>query len=69
MQIVRPNTNFQNEYEEITSNGIQLQLDCPDLALARHMTFKNLTEDEFLKRAEKQIEYLNESIKNIESHI
>ena len=58
---------MQNEYEEITSNGIQLQLDCPDLALARHMTFKNLTEDEFLKRAEKQIECLNESIKNIDS--
>ena len=58
---------MQNEYEEITSNGIYLQLDCPDLALARHMTFKNLTEEEFLKRAEKQIECLNESIKNIDS--
>jgi len=58
---------MQNEYEEITSNGIYLQLDCPDLALARHMTFKNLTEEEFLKRAEKQIECLNESIKNIDA--
>ena len=58
---------MQNEYEEITSNGIHLQLDCPDLALARHMTFKNLTEEEFLKRAEKQIECLNESIKNIDA--
>ena len=58
---------MQNEYEEITSSGIQLQLDCPDLALARHMTFKNLTEEEFLKRAEKQIECLNESIKNIDA--
>ena len=58
---------MRNEYEEIVSNGIQLQLDCPDLALARHMTFKNLTEEEFLKRAEKQIECLNESIKNIDA--
>ncbi len=57
---------MQNEYEEITSNGIHLQLDCPDLALARHMTFKNLSEEDFLKRAEKQIEYLNEAIKNID---
>ena len=55
------------EYEEIISNDINLQLDCPDLALARHMTFKNLSEVEFLKRAEKQIEYLNHSIKKIPS--
>ena len=53
------------EYEEIVSNDINLQLDCPDLALARHMTFKDLSEVEFLKRAEKQIEFLNQSIKNI----
>ena len=53
------------EYEEIVSNDINLQLDCPDLALARHMTFKDLSEVEFLKRAEKQIEFLNHSIKNI----
>ena len=55
------------EYEEIVSNDINLQLDCPDLALARHMTFKDLSEVEFLKRAEKQIEYLNHSIKKIPS--
>ena len=55
------------EYEEIVSNDINLQLDCPDLALARHMTFKDLSEVEFLKRAEKQIEFLNDSVKNIPS--
>ena len=55
------------EYEEIVSSNINLQLDCPDLALARHMTFKDLSEVEFLKRAEKQIEFLNHSIKKIPS--
>ena len=55
------------EYKEIVSNDISLQIDCPDLALARHMTFKDLSEVEFLKRAEKQIEFLNHSIKNIPS--
>ena len=55
------------EYEEIVSNDINLQLDCPDLALARHMTFKDLSEVEFLKRAEKQIEFLNHSTKKIPS--
>ena len=61
-------SNIMNaEYEEIISNDINLQLDCPDLALARHMTFKDLSEIEFLKRAEKQIEFLNHSIKKIPS--
>jgi 5-methyltetrahydropteroyltriglutamate--homocysteine methyltransferase len=58
---------MKDEYEEITSNGLKLQLDCPDLALARHMTFKDLSEDEFLIRAEKQIECLNNAISNIDS--
>ena len=57
---------MKSEYEEIVSNGIYLQLDCPDLALARHMTFKDLSEQEFLKKAEKQIEYLNHAIKKID---
>ena len=59
---------MKEEYEQITSSGINLQLDCPDLALARHMTFKDLSESEFLIRAEKQIECLNEAIKNINSN-
>ena len=56
---------MKQEYEEIVSNDVYLQLDCPDLALARHMTFKDLSEEDFLKRAEKQIEFLNQSLKNI----
>ncbi len=56
---------MSKEYEEIVSSGLHLQLDCPDLALARHMTFKDLTEEEFLKRAEKQIEFLNKSLEKI----
>ena len=56
---------MKQEYEEIVSKEIYLQLDCPDLALARHMTFKDLSDEDFLKRAEKQIEFLNQSIENI----
>ena len=56
---------MKQEYEEIVSNGIDLQIDCPDLALARHMTFKNLSDEDFLKQAEKQIEFLNQALKNI----
>ena len=54
------------EYELITKSDIQVQLDCPDLALARHMNFKNLSEDEFIKRAELQIECLNSALSNVD---
>jgi len=58
---------MKTEYDEITNNDLLLQIDCPDLALARHMTFKNLSDEEFLVRAEKQIECLNEAIKDIDA--
>jgi len=53
---------MRNEYKAITRANIQLQIDCPDLALARHMSYKSLSDEDFLKRAEKQIEYLNNSL-------
>ncbi len=57
------------EYEMITDANIQVQLDCPDLALARHMNFKDLSEDEFLKRAEIQIECLNTALQNVDNEM
>ena len=53
------------EYEAIVNAGIVLQLDCPDLAMARHTGFQDLTESEFLKRAEHQVEVLNHACRNI----
>ena len=53
------------EYKLITDNNIYLQLDCPDLALARHMNYKDLSEEEFLNRAEIQIDALNNALTGI----
>ena len=53
------------EYKLITDNNIHLQLDCPDLALARHMNYKDLSEEEFLNRAEIQIDALNNALTGI----
>ncbi len=55
------------EYKTITKNNLHLQLDCPDLALARHMNFKDLSDEDFLKRAEKQIEALNHALTDIKT--
>ena len=57
------------EYKLITDNDIHLQLDCPDLALARHMNYKDLSEEEFLIRAEMQIEALNNALIGIPSEL
>ncbi len=56
---------MSKEYELITNRGLQLQIDCPDLALARHMNYKHLSEEEFIYKAEKQVEALNNSLKNV----
>ena len=53
------------EYKTITKNNLHLQLDCPDLALARHMNYKDLSDEDFLQRAEKQIEALNHALSGI----
>ena len=39
---------MQTEYEAIVAAGFTLQLDCPDLAMARHTGFQDLDDDQFL---------------------
>lgn len=56
---------MQFEYEAIHAAGFDLQLDCPDLAMARHTGFQELSDSEFLERAEYQVEALNRSVANI----
>jgi 5-methyltetrahydropteroyltriglutamate--homocysteine methyltransferase len=56
---------MKEEYEAIVAAGFVLQLDCPDLAMARHTGFQDLTEAEFLRRAALHVEVLNHAAKNI----
>lgn len=53
------------EYETIVAAGLDLQLDCPDLALSRHMLFQDLTDAEFLKIAAGHVEALNHALTNV----
>lgn len=55
------------EYESIVGAGLTLQLDCPDLALSRHMLFNDLTDDEFVKIADMHVEVLNHALRDIDS--
>ena len=56
---------MRDEYETIVASGLDLQLDCPDLALSRHMLFSDLSDSEFVKIAESHMEALNHALINI----
>jgi 5-methyltetrahydropteroyltriglutamate--homocysteine methyltransferase len=56
---------MREEYEAIVGAGFVLQLDCPDLAMARHTTFQDLNEADFLKRAAFHVEVLNHALRNV----
>lgn len=53
------------EYETIVASGLDLQLDCPDLALSRHMLFNDLSDAEFVKVAGAHVEALNHALSDI----
>ena len=53
------------EYETIVASGLDLQLDCPDLALSRHMLFNDLSDDAFVKIANMHVEALNHALQDV----
>ncbi|WP_299738087.1 cobalamin-independent methionine synthase II family protein [uncultured Roseobacter sp.] len=56
---------MREEYQTIVAAGLDLQLDCPDLALSRHMLFNDLSDAEFLKIAGAHVEALNHALEGI----
>jgi 5-methyltetrahydropteroyltriglutamate--homocysteine methyltransferase len=58
---------MKEEYRLIIESGLIMQLDCPDLAMARHIGFQDLTEAEFIKRAEVHVEAMNYALGDIPS--
>ena len=53
------------EYETIVAAGLDLQLDCPDLALSRHMLFSDMSDEEFVKVAASHVEALNHALSDV----
>jgi 5-methyltetrahydropteroyltriglutamate--homocysteine methyltransferase len=56
---------MRNEYETVAKAGFVLQLDCPDLAMGRHIQYADLSLEEFRKRAHLHVEALNHATANI----
>ena len=53
------------EYELVGRSGAILQIDCPDLAMGRHVQYADLSLAEFRKRAALHIEALNHAVANV----
>jgi 5-methyltetrahydropteroyltriglutamate--homocysteine methyltransferase len=53
------------EYEAVAAAGFVLQIDCPDLAMGRHIQYADLSLEEFRKRARQHVEALNHAVRNI----
>ena len=77
--VFQPNTHYKTqeaylgaladamrpEYEAITKAGLILQIDAPDLAMGRHIRFRDVDDAEFLRNAWLQVEALNHALANV----
>ena len=53
------------EYEAIVAAGLDLQIDAPDLAMGRHIKFRDVDDTEFLRNANLQVEALNHALRKV----
>jgi len=56
---------MRHEYETVAKAGLVLQIDCPDLAMGRHIQYADLSLADFRKRAALHVEALNHAVANI----
>ena len=56
---------LKQEYQAIVASGVTLQLDCPDLAMGRHVVHQEKTVEEFRRVAARHIEVLNAATEKI----
>ncbi|MGI9523116.1 MAG: cobalamin-independent methionine synthase II family protein [Hyphomicrobiaceae bacterium] len=58
---------MKNEYRAVLDAGLELQIDCPDLAMGRHTIFKRSSDTAFLRHAEEQVAALNAALTGLPS--
>jgi 5-methyltetrahydropteroyltriglutamate--homocysteine methyltransferase len=56
---------MKTEYDTIVAAGFLLQLDCPDLAMGRHIQFPDASLDEFKRNAELHVAALNHALADV----
>jgi len=56
---------MREEYEAIVNAGLILQIDCPDLAMGRHIRFRGVDDAEFVRNAALQVEAMNHALAKV----
>jgi 5-methyltetrahydropteroyltriglutamate--homocysteine methyltransferase len=56
---------MRHEYETVAKAGFVLQIDCPDLAMGRHIQYAKLSVEEFKRAARVHIDALNHALANV----
>ena len=53
------------EYDLIVGAGLTLQIDAPDLAMGRHIMYRDRSDEDFVTSARRHIEVLNEALRDV----
>jgi 5-methyltetrahydropteroyltriglutamate--homocysteine methyltransferase len=53
------------EYEAIVAAGVVLQIDAPDLAMGRHIMYRDRSDEEFVAAAERHVEAINRALRDV----
>jgi 5-methyltetrahydropteroyltriglutamate--homocysteine methyltransferase len=56
---------MKTEYEAIVAEGFYLQIDAPDLAMGRHIMYRNDPDETFVKAVDLHVEVLNHALRDI----
>jgi 5-methyltetrahydropteroyltriglutamate--homocysteine methyltransferase len=55
------------EYEAIVAAGVQLQIDAPDLAMGRHIMYRDRSDEDFVGSVERHVEAINRALRDVPS--
>ena len=56
---------MKTEYEAIVGAGFMLQIDAPDLAMGRHIMYRNNSDEEFVAAAARHVEAINHALRDV----
>src|SRR5262249_10486635 len=56
---------MKTEYEAIVAAGFLLQIDAPDLAMGRHIMYRNNSDGEFVAAAARHVEAINKALRDV----
>jgi 5-methyltetrahydropteroyltriglutamate--homocysteine methyltransferase len=56
---------MKSEYEAIVEAGLYLQIDAPDLAMGRHIMYRDVSDEEFVASAEVHVEAINHALREV----